>query len=42
MTTACLAPLVSAKLPAQTRDMIAAANWLPVTNPTTSMLKPRP
>ena len=40
--TACLAPLMSASRPAQTRDRMAAANWLPATRPTRNVPRPRP
>jgi len=41
-TTASLGPWVSAKRPANTREMTEAANWLPVMRPTTKVLSPRP
>jgi hypothetical protein len=40
VTTARLAPRVSASVPAQARESKAAANWLPTTRPTTSALMP--
>src|SRR5215207_10310668 len=42
MTTARFAPRLSAKWPDQTRETSEAANWLPVTRPTTKVPRPSP
>src|SRR4051794_13723981 len=42
MTTALLAPRLSANRPAHTRETSEAANWLPATSPTTKVPRPRP
>src|SRR5712691_4620677 len=42
VTTACLAPRLSACRPAHTRETSDAANWLPATRPTMKVLRPRP